>query len=113
MEIQIHTDKHVILDDQLRDRIREDLGGVLSQIKHAVSRIEVHLSDESAGRTSGEHVRCLLEARPTGQETVTVTAHGVSAGASFAGAVDKLESLLRHKLDRLAGRGQRETIRHP
>ena len=113
MDIQVNTDKHVSVDEQLRDRIEHDVVAVLDQFTHPMTRVEVHLSDDSPGRTAGEHLRCVLEARPVGQDPVTVTAHGSSSGAALAGAVDKLETLLRHKFDRLADKGQRETIRHP
>ncbi len=111
MEIQINTDRHVIVDDRLRDLIRADVEGVLAQFVHSVTHVEVHLADESAGRTGGDHVRCLVLARPTGQDSVTVTAHAATTGAALVAAIDKLEALLRHKFDRLADKDQRDTIR--
>ena len=111
MEIQINTDKHVAVDDELRDRIRGDVDNVLAHFQHSVTRVEVHFRDESAGRTFGNHVRCLLEARPTGQEPVTVEAHAGTAEEALAGAVIKLEARLQHMFDRLTDRGLRDTIR--
>jgi len=111
MEIQIHTDKHVTVDDRLRDRVREHVEGMLAQFEHRVTHVEVHLADESAGRTGGDHVRCLLLARPTGQDALTVSAHAETTGAALVAAIGKLEALLRHTFDRLADKNQRDTIR--
>lgn len=111
MEIQINTDKHVAVDDELRERIRTDVDSVLANFQHSVTRVEVHFRDESAGRTVGDHVRCLLEARPTGQDPVTVDAHAGTAAEALAAAVDKLEARLQHMFDRLTDRGMRDTIR--
>lgn len=111
MEIEIHTDKHVAVDDRFRDLVREDVARMLAPFEHRVTHVEVHLVDESAGRSGGDHVRCLLLARPTGQDALTVTAHAETTGAAIVAAIGKLEALLRHTFDRLADKNQRDTIR--
>jgi len=111
MQIEIHTDKHVTVDDRFRDLIREDVERMLAPFVRRVTHVEVHLVDESAGRTGGDHVRCLLLARPTKQDALTATARAETAGAALVAAVDKLEALLRHTFDRLDDKHQRDTIR--
>ncbi|GEP40289.1 hypothetical protein NPS01_39520 [Nocardioides psychrotolerans] len=111
MEIQINTDRHVAVDDQLRDRIQTEVDSMLEHFEHSVTRVEVHFRDESAGRTVGDHIRCLLEARPSGQEPLTVEAGAGTATEALVGAVDKLDARLQHTFDRLADMGLRATIR--
>ena len=111
MEIQINTDKHVAVDDEFRDRIRADVESMLAHFEHTVTRVEIHFRDESAGRPAGDHVRCLMEARPTGQEPVAVAADAGTADEALVGAIDKLSARLQHKFDRLAHKDLRSTIR--
>ncbi len=112
MDIQINTDRRVILDEALRTQIQDDVDVVLAHVTRPVTRVEVHLSDESARRAVGDHIRCVAEARPTGHEPVTVTAHGPTSSEAAAEAIDELGALLHHTFDRLADKGRRDTIRH-
>lgn len=111
MDIQINTDRHVAVDDQLRDRVREELDSVLAHFEHTVTRVEVHFRDDSAVRAVGPHVRCLLEARPSGRDPVTVEAFAATATQALVGAGAKLESRLQHVFDRVGATRLRATIR--
>lgn len=67
--------------------------------------------DESAANESVGDIRCLLEARPTGQDPVVVTHHAESVAAALGGATDKLDALLASKLDRRRENKGGDTIR--
>ncbi len=111
MEIQVNTDTNVEGGDAFSEQIETDLAAALNRFEDRLTRVEVHLGNESAGRTTGNDFRCLIEARPTGMTPVTVTHHAASLPEALDGATDKLESLLTSKFERLEGQETRETIR--
>ncbi len=111
MKILLNTDHNVEGSAALSARIQADLEVALTRFEDRLTRIEVHLGDESAGRTSGDDVRCLIEARPAGGDPVTVTDHADTLDEAVNGATDKLVSLLSSKFERLDSRQSRETIR--
>jgi ribosome-associated translation inhibitor RaiA len=112
MQIQVHTDRNVDVSDGMVQRIEAELGSALSRFGDQITRVEVHLADESAGRSGGVDKRCMLEARPAGQPPVAVTHHAASVGEACSGAVHKLETLLQNKYGRADHRKGGESIRH-
>ncbi len=74
-------------------------------------RVEVHLGDESAGRSTGADMRCMLEARTGGQTPVCVTHHANTLDGAISGAVHKLHRLLGSRIGRLEDRSGRDSIR--
>jgi ribosome-associated translation inhibitor RaiA len=111
MKIQVNTDKNVEGGEALSEQIDADLGGALARFADRLTRVEVHLRDESAGRTTGDDVRCLIEARPAGMDPVAVTHHAATLDEALSGATDKIETLLTSRFERLEGHENRETIR--
>ena len=111
MKILLNTDHNVEGSAALSARIQADLEVALARFEDRLTRIEVHLGDESAGRTTGDDVRCLIEARPAGADPVTVTDHADTLDEAVNGATDKLVSLLSSKFERLDSKQSRETIR--
>lgn len=111
MDIQINTDKHVAVDDQLRERVRHEVDDVLAHFEHAVTGVEVHFSDESPARAVGAHLRCLIEARLCGREPVTVEAGAATAVQALVTAAGRLETRLQHVYDRVGAARLRATIR--
>src|SRR5829696_8201924 len=78
MQIQVHTDRNVDVSAGIIERIEAELESALSRFSDQITRVEVHLGDESAGRSGGADKRCMLEARPAGQQPVAVTHHAAS-----------------------------------
>lgn len=111
MKIQVSTDKSIEGSADLIERTEADLADALARFERRVTRIEVHLRDESAGRSTGGDIRCLIEARPAGLDPVAVTHHADTVSDALRGATDRLEALLSSRLERLEGHGSRETIR--
>ena len=112
MKVQVNTDKTVEGSEALIEQTEAHLARALTRFENRLTRVEVHLGNESAGRTTGDDFRCLIEARPAGMDPVPVTHHSATLDAALHGATDKLETLLTHKLERLEGHETRETIRH-
>ncbi|MDP3208321.1 MAG: hypothetical protein Q8M65_04155, partial [Rhodoglobus sp.] len=59
-----------------------------------LTRVEVHLIDESAGRSTGDDIRCRLEARPEGRGPEFVTDNAASVDGAVGGALRKMHSVL-------------------
>ena len=111
MKIQINTDKNVDAGEGLSERIEASLESALTRFEDRLTRVEVHFRDESAGRSTGDDVRCMIEARPAGMDPVTVTHHADTLLDSLHGATDKLETVLTSTFERHEGKNTRETIR--
>ena len=111
MEILVNTDHNIDCDADEVSRIQADVQSGFARFGHDVTRIEVHLRDESAGRETGDDIRCLLEARPSGQDPVVVTHHAATVTEALAGASDKLEELLTSTFERRSDKRGRDTIR--
>jgi len=112
MQIQVNSDKNVELDSSLARLVEQELTSALDRFSDQITRIEVHLGDEIAGRSDGHDKRCTLEARPAGQPPVAVTDWAGTSEQALGGAVAKLVSLLESKTGRADSRKGRQSIRH-
>jgi hypothetical protein len=111
MQIQVNSDKNVDGREELVRQVEADVDAALSRFSDHLTRVEVHLGDESAGRSSGADMRCTMEARPAGQQPVAVTHHADTLDEAWRGAAQKLQKLLATKFGRLDNRKGRATIR--
>jgi len=111
MQIQVNTDANVEGRDELTGRVEAEIGAALSRFSDHITRVEVHLGDESAGRSGGADMRCVLEARPAGQAPVAVTHHAATLDEACRGAAQRLKSLLDTHFGRLDDRKGGDSIR--
>ena len=112
MRVQVNTDGNVTGPERLVAQVTADVEAALGRFSDGITRIEVHLSDESAGRSTGADKRCMLEARPAGRSPVAVTSHGQSIGEAVDGAIGKLTPLLDTEFGRRNHRKGTATIRN-
>lgn len=112
MEILVNTDSNIVGDDDLVRRVEGDFRSALSRFDDQLTRVEIHLRDEMAGRTDGSDIRCMAEARPARRPPVAVTHRAGTPEEAWDGAARKLESLLETDLGRLRDRKGGESIRH-
>lgn len=110
MLVQLHTDTNVVLDAELEERLAASVSEQLERFSTALTRVEVHLSDQSASRRGATDIRCVIEARPTGRGPVAVTADDATVADALDAGVAKLAASLARTLDR-GDRRSRETIR--
>jgi len=54
VKIQVNTDKNVEVSADFAERIEADVASALARFERRLTRVEVHLRDESAGRIAGE-----------------------------------------------------------
>jgi len=101
MKIQVNTDANIPGHAARVAGVTQTLEHALARFVDAITRVEVHLSDENSGKKSKNDQRCMLEARLQGRQPVAVTEHAESQDQALHGATDKLVRLLDHTLGRL------------
>lgn len=105
MNIQVNTDRNIEGNAGLEKYIESSLAERLHRYKTALTRIEVHLSDINAGKTTADDKRCLLEARVSNRQPIVVSHQADTVHQAIDGATDKL---LR-SLDSMVGKSKDRT----
>ncbi len=111
MQIQVNTDKNVAGHEALVRKVEAEVDTALSRFSDHLTRVEVHLGDESAGASTVADMRCTMEARPSGQQPVAVTHHADTLDEACRGAAQKLRKLLGSRFGRLHDRKGGDTLR--
>lgn len=107
MQIQINTANNIDGRDALTSSVEADVRTGLSRFGDRLTRIEVHIGDEASGPTGGGDTRCMIEARPQGQDPMTVTEHAATPELAVSGAVRKMTTALDREFGKQdAHRGQ-------
>ena len=94
MIIQLNSDKNLVLHEEYRDKLNEQLSSELDRFSEYITRLEVHLSDENGAKFGMNDKRCLLEARQEGRQPVAVTEIAETYDMAITRAIDKLKVLL-------------------
>ena len=102
MQIQINNDRHIDSSEARDQWARSVVEAALGHLADHVTRVDVHLSDESAGQGGAPDKRCLMETRPTGRPPIAVTQHAPTIEGAVSGAVHKLTRAMEHDLGRAA-----------
>ena len=113
MKVHVHTDRNLVIDAELEARIASNAAAALANVSARLVRVDLHLTDQSAGRKSGAHMRCLAEAHPSGLPPVTVTRDAPDARTALDGAVGGLAVTLAHTFERLADKSRHQTTHRP
>lgn len=100
MQIQVNTDDSVEGRDALAIQVEAAVEAALERFSSQLTRVEVHLSDVNAGRGGSEDKRCMMEARPAGQQPVAVNHHAATLEEAYEGAAGKLQKLLQSRFGR-------------
>ena len=101
MQIQVNTDKNIEGSARMSAYFSETLEDALSRFTEQITRIEVHLSDENAGKEGSDDKRCLLEARLRGLRPVVVSHNAENLDFAVSGAIDKLVKSLESTIGKL------------
>lgn len=101
MKIQFNTDANIQGTEALATKVTTTVEQALERFKEHITRVEIHLSDESRGKTGQHDQRCMLEARLEGRKPVAVTNHSGTLDQAVQGAIQKLTKLLDSTLGRL------------
>lgn len=102
MQVQINTDSNIEGHDELRRQVEAVVRDALARFSERITRVEVHLSDEnSAEKSGGDDMRCLLEARLAGLRPTAVSHQAETLEQAVDGAAEKLKRSLESTLGRL------------
>jgi ribosomal subunit interface protein len=102
MKIQVNTDDNIEGREALAEQVSATVENALRRFKDQITRVEVHLGDENAGKSGQRDQRCMVEARLEGRQPVAATALAPTLGQAVQGAADKLARQLETQLGRLA-----------
>ena len=101
MQIQINTDHNIDGRQELIAQVSGVVERALSRISDHITRVEVHLRDESSHKSSQNEMHCMIEARLEGRQPIAVTHQAVTLDRAVDGAADKLTRLIESTLGRL------------
>ena len=109
MKIQVNTDVNISGNQALFDQISASVNDALAHFEENITRVEVHVSDESKGKSGLHDHRCMIEARIEGRKPIAVTDHAEILDQAVNGAAEKLA----HALETIFGRLKDKRKRTP
>jgi len=101
MQIQFNTDHNIEGHEALATQVRGVVESALSHISDHITRVEVHLSDDTSHKSRQNDKRCKMEARLEGHQPIAVTHQAATLDQAVDGAADKLARLIESTLGRL------------
>lgn len=104
MKIQVNTDHNTPGSQSLNDVVNSILQSELDHFSEHITRLEVHLSDENAGKVSENDKRCMIEARIEHRQPAAVTAHANTYEEAISDASDKMKSSLETIFGKLSSK---------
>ena len=100
MQIQVNADNHLDPSEARDAWTSSVVQAAMAHFAASVTRVEVHLSDENAGKGGAAALRCVMEARVNGRPPVAVSNDASSLDAAVNGAVHKLVRATGHAVGR-------------
>ncbi len=102
MKIQINTDNNIVGREALANEVSAKVEKALRRFKDYITRVEVHLGDENAGKSGQHDQRCMIEVRQEGLQPVAATALEPTLPQAVQAALDKVSSLLDTQIGKLS-----------
>ena len=101
MQIQVNSNHTIQTGEAFERWATTELNESLSRFKGDITRVEVHMSDDTSDGAGADSRRCVMEARLAHHEPLTVNHHAPSQDEAFRGASDKLRRLIERTLGKL------------
>ena len=101
MQIQVNTDHSIEGHEALAAQVSGVVESALSRFGDHITRVEVHLSDETSHKRGHNDKRCMMEARFKGHQRSAVTHQAATLDQAVDGAADKLTRVIESTLGRL------------
>lgn len=101
MNIQVNTGHDIIGSENFNEYITGRLNEDFARFKNAITRIEVHITDQNANKSGDKDKRCLLEARVANRKPEVVSHEAETVHQAFDGASEKLMRSLNSMVGRL------------
>ena len=109
MQIQVNSDRNIEGHQALGAHVRGVVENALSRLSDHITRVEVHLSQESSHESSQNDKRCMMEARLEGRQPVAVTDLAATLDQAVNGAAGKLSRLIESAVGRRHDQQMRRT----
>lgn len=104
MDIQINTSNAVDGTGGFADAMEETTRSRLSRFEDRLTRVELHFSDQTAARDTGNDKRCAIEARLAGGDPISVTDEAATLDLAATGALKKMTTALDRHIGKSTGR---------
>lgn len=104
MIIQLNSDKNIQGSEKLEAFVSQKINRSLKRFTGKITRIEVHLSDQNAGKSGSDDIQCRIEARIKDLQPVTVTARSSTKEKAFGEAVVKMKAALDSAIGKLSSK---------
>jgi len=101
MIIVLNSDKNIETNTKQTEYYQSYIEDHLDRFSDHITRIEVHFSDENAGKTGPDDKRCVLEARLEKRQPMAVKANQNTVEQALFDAVDKIKASLSTYYGRL------------
>jgi hypothetical protein len=101
VKIIVNSDHNITLSEQEIGAIQATVETTLGHFASHLTRVEVTLSDGSAGRSTGDDIRCQLEAHPEGRNSDFSTDNASTVDDAVSGALRKMLHVLGSSFGRL------------
>ncbi|MEM8782416.1 MAG: HPF/RaiA family ribosome-associated protein [Planctomycetota bacterium] len=103
MQIQINYGD-IDGSDAIQTRVNDKLHHALQHVTDRVTRVEVHLRDDNAGKAGANDKRAVMEARPAGAGPITVDHAGEDIYKVVDEAAAKLGRAVKKHFDKVGAR---------
>lgn len=94
MQVQVHSDHRIEGSARLVEWVTQTVNNKLDRFSEDLTRVLVQLNDENGERAGPDDKRCQIEARPKGQQPVSVSQYADNLEQALDGALEKLHNLL-------------------
>lgn len=101
MQVQVNTDVNIEGHAALDAQVAAVVESVLERLRERITRVEVHLSDQNAGKPGPQDKRCVVEARLEGRQPIAATDVAPTVDQAVRGATGKLMRLIDSQLGKL------------
>ena len=101
MQIQVNTDHNIEGGAGLVAYVSNVVEAALNLVSDHITRVEVHLSDETGSKSSPNNIRCVMEARLEGHQPIAVTHEASTVDEAVEGAANKLARRVDRVIERL------------
>lgn len=101
MHIQVHTDKHIEGGERLNNYVSDEITASLDRFLGKITRADVYLTDENAGKSANDDKRCMIEVKVEGQNPVAVTTYEATVEKALSTAIDKIVASLDTVFDKM------------
>ena len=109
MYIEVNTTHQITRQESLKAEVAAMIGHDLARFSNELSHVEVHLDDENGAKNGADDIRCTIEARMVGRQSLAVTEHAASVAQAARGAAAKMARAVDSTLGRQTSRQQRST----